>query len=176
MKRLIKTIISMAIIGIISSGCASLGVMGNRANTSVSQPVSKPVFHGNDLVNIDDSREKLRDLVEQFNDEISNNNCTEASRIRREILDKYESENKQLEEELLSSECLCYLDDGEKGFFVQCVEELRGVCSKERFLDKDTQFVLSLGKEFGVSIDECEDKISENIETSMQSIFEGEEK
>ena len=172
MIKFFKLIVLITIIGIMSSGCASIsGFLGkrqndleNQSNHSVSSEITQYELES-----------KAKVLIDSFNSSIEYGDCAKLSKAREEFMNNFASEDMVIEENMLTSECMCYLEEeGDKKFFLRCVEELKKICPEKKYLSKNTQFVLSLGKEFGASIDECEKSISANISEPMTNIFGGE--
>ncbi len=92
---------------------------------------------------------KVRKSIDAFQEAIQQGSCSKAERRARKLLDSAHSEDNRLEADLMTSTCLCYLiHDADVTRYNQCSSELKQLTADQRFLDRETQLVLSLQPHF----------------------------
>jgi hypothetical protein len=96
-----------------------------------------------------DAIRQTRHSIDDFRVLIESGKCSAAEQNALRLMETVRSHGKRLESDLMTAICLCYLEkDGDVTRFSQCSEELKKMTADNRYLDRETQLVLSLHPHF----------------------------
>jgi len=120
-----------------------------------------------------ETMKEVRDSIDDFKSSIAAGSCGKAERQANALMGFTHSDSNKLEIDMFSAICLCYLEkDGDVSRFSQCSDELQKLTTERRYLDQETQLVLSLQPYFSHQTNNQRDpRIDLSIALGVQSIL-----